>query len=218
MVRVDGGCVDIRVSWVERIMLAERSRRIPLACIRSVDPHPPLLEMMVHWNAQNGLWASEVSTYHGHMIPSALKPTQTLALRLDDPEGDCVYVQLDDDTPEVVAERIEHALQSESVSSEQAWPVPKDSELVCASAEDAGLGAQAGSTPVLPLRELLGLGLRRDMARLGSWLVSLGSFGVLLGTTLVAAECLPGLVAVGAGLASCVGGALALALVTHQQN
>jgi hypothetical protein len=58
----------------------------------------------------------------------------------------------------------------------------------------------------------------RDLARLGGWLVALGSLGVLSGTTIVAAGAVPGLLAVGAGIACGVLGGVALAVVSNQQE
>jgi hypothetical protein len=58
----------------------------------------------------------------------------------------------------------------------------------------------------------------RDLARLGGWLVAVGSLSVLTGTTVVAAGLVPGLLAVGAGIACGVLGGVALAVVANHQD
>ncbi|HVZ33167.1 MAG TPA: hypothetical protein VG963_12125, partial [Polyangiaceae bacterium] len=62
-VRIAEDAVHVSVGWVERIVLAERSRCLPLSRIRSVDPHPPVQEMMLHWSEQSGVWLCGVSAY-----------------------------------------------------------------------------------------------------------------------------------------------------------
>jgi hypothetical protein len=114
-VLIEKDTIDIRVSLLERVMLAERPRKLPLARIRRVDPHPPLLDMMLHWSDQSGVWLCGVSAYDGHMIPSARHPSNTLAIEIesegrehDTPER--IYVEVDDESPSELAARIAHAL------------------------------------------------------------------------------------------------------------
>jgi hypothetical protein len=57
-----------------------------------------------------------------------------------------------------------------------------------------------------------------DLARLGGWLVGLGSLGLLTGVIMVAGGALPGLLAVGAGVACALLGGVALAVVAHHQG
>jgi hypothetical protein len=109
-VLVEGDSVDIRVSLLERVVLAEKSRKLPLARIRHVDPHPPLLDMMLHWSDQTGSWLCGVSSYDGHMVPSARHPGSTLAIDLDGDPLERIYIELDDESPCDVAARIERAL------------------------------------------------------------------------------------------------------------
>jgi hypothetical protein len=68
--------------------------------------------------------------------------------------------------------------------------------------------------PAQPLR----LDDDRDLARLGGWLLALGSFGVVTGAVIVAAGAIPGLLAVGAGVICGVFGGVALAVVAHHQG
>jgi hypothetical protein len=249
-VRVEDGCVDIQVSLLERVMLAERSRRVPLSSIRAVNPHPPLLDMKMHWAGQGGVWLCGVSAYDGHLIPSARNPAHTLAIEVADSDDRYLFVELDDEAPENVAERIEHALSGGRSSLSQRPstmrpPAPLFAQNTQEPSSARGRGAweddeedwedeedvrlrdplMQGSLPpppspssshqsVKPLR----LDSDRDLARLGGWLVALGSFCVLTGTTIVAAGLLPGLIAVGAGIACGVIGGLALALVAHHQG
>lgn len=116
-VHIEGDSIDIRVSLLERVMLAERPRKLPLARIRRVDPHPPLLDMMLHWSDQSGVWLCGVSAYDGHMIPSARHPSNTLAIELESDElerdtPERIYVEVDDESPSELAARITHALST----------------------------------------------------------------------------------------------------------
>jgi hypothetical protein len=70
------------------------------------------------------------------------------------------------------------------------------------------------SEPAPPLR----LDDDRDLARLGAWLLALGSFAVITGGVIVAAGAVPGLLAVGAGIVCGVFGGVALAVVAHHQG
>jgi hypothetical protein len=58
----------------------------------------------------------------------------------------------------------------------------------------------------------------RDLARLGGWLLALGSFAVITGGVIVAAGAVPGLLAVGVGVVCGVFGGVALAVVAHHQG
>jgi hypothetical protein len=263
---VDDDCIDIRVSMLERMVLSERSRKVPLARVRSVNPHPPLLDMMVHWADQGNVWLGGVSAYEGHMIPSTRNPKSTLSIDVEDEPR--VFVEVDGESTERVAERISRAMAS------QPPPAPSAPEAAAIAPQAAPITAQAASTTALPAgdarvsqlalelarvkqladeeaeeeeRELLrqrrdplgqgGYGslppppermsvpaapLRldddRDLARLGGWLLALGSFGVITGAVIVAAGAIPGLLAVGAGVICGVFGGVALAVVAHHQG
>jgi hypothetical protein len=250
-VRVENGCVDIRASLLERVMLAEKSRRLRLSSIRAVNPHPPLVDMKMHWAAQGGVWVCGVSAYDGHLVPSARNPAHTLAIETSDAEQELLYVEVDDELPEQVAQRIERARSSQAFDAphamhatasfeernvrplfargaeetEETWGEEDDEDW---EDEDVRLRdpLMQGSLPPPPHPSLsaekrvkpLRLGNDRDLARVGGWLVAVGSFGVLSGTTIVAAGLLPGLIAVGAGIACGVIGGCALALVSHQSH
>lgn len=102
-------CIDIRVSLLERMMLAERSRKLPLSRVRGVNPHPPLLELMVHWADQGSAFPLGNAPYEGHIIPSARNPRNTLSIELTDEPS--LFVEVDE-APELVAERISKAIGS----------------------------------------------------------------------------------------------------------
>lgn len=106
------GYVEIRVSWLERALLGEKPQKLPLSQIKAVDPHPRLPDMMLHWLARQELWMSGVSAYEGQLIPTTRNPTRTLAIDLGDEDGR-IFVELDDETTEVAAARINNALQAE---------------------------------------------------------------------------------------------------------
>src|SRR4051812_16729736 len=110
---VGADCIDIRASLLERMMLAEKTRRLPLSRVRSVNPHPPLLDMMVHWADHESVWLGGVSSYEGHMIPSTRNPRSTLAIEVEGEDEPNIYVEVDDEPPENVAARISRAMGSE---------------------------------------------------------------------------------------------------------
>lgn len=246
-VLLEGDSIDIRVSLLERIMLAERSRKLPLSRIRRVDAHPPLLDMMLHWSDQTGVWLCGVSAYDGHMIPSTRHPEHTLAIDvasdgLETGEAERIYVEVDNESPHDVAQRISRALTA-------AEDGPQDGmEVLMASAETHIRQAQAqaalmealdieledeeirlrdplmqGSLPPPPMNMSvpapeMKLDDDRDLSRAGGWLVGLGSLGLLTGGIMLASGALPGLLAVGAGVTCALLGGVALAVVAHHQS
>jgi hypothetical protein len=245
-------CIDIRVSFLERMTLAQRSRRLPLSRVRGVNPHPPLLDLMVHWADQGSVWLGGVSSYEGHMIPSTRNPKSTLAIDVEDEPQ--IFVEIDDEATEQVAERISRAIGSEpppaptltastagtppsadgmrlsnlalEIARAQALDdesEPEDDERTARQRRDplgqGGYGslpppAMRLSEPAPPIR----LDNDRDLARLGGWLLALGSFAVITGGVIVAAGAVPGLLAVGAGIVCGVFGGVALAVVAHHQG
>jgi hypothetical protein len=235
-------CIDIRVGLLERMMLAERSRRLPLSSVRKVDPHPPLLDMMLHWAERGSPWMCGVSRYEGHMIPSGCKPRSTLAIELcDEPQ---IFVELDDEEPEQAAERISRALGSEPpppspageaasaaerlraldvariqrLAEEDERDFDQPDEHAATEGERRGDDGRWGAPPP-PSEPAAPLALDddHDLARLGGWLLALGSLCVLTGVVMTVAGALPGLLAVGAGIACSALGGIALAVVAHHQ-
>lgn len=242
---VNDECIDIRVSMLERMVLSERSRKVPLSRVRSVNPHPPLLDMMVHWADQGNVWLGGVSAYEGHMIPSTRNPKSTLAIDVEDEPR--MFVEIDGESTERVAERISRAIGStppppaegaaapatESRISQLALEIARVQQLEAEEEEEERAIARShrdplnqggfGSLPPPPERlsvpaPPLKLDDDRDLARLGGWLLALGSFGVVTGAVIVAAGAIPGLLAVGAGVICGVFGGVALAVVAHHQG
>lgn len=239
-------CIDIRVSFLERMTLAQRSRRLPLSRVRGVNPHPPLLDLMVHWADQGGVWLGGVSSYEGHMIPSTRNPKSTLAIDIEDEPQ--IFVEIDDEATEQVAERISRAIGSEppppptpsaappadgmrlsnlalEIARAQALEEQEDFEderLARQRRDPLGQGGYGSlpppaarlSEPAAPIK----LDDDRDLARLGGWLLALGSFSVITGGVIVAAGAVPGLLAVGVGIVCGVFGGVALAVVAHHQG
>lgn len=227
---IDGDSVCIRVGILERVVLAERNRRVPLARIRCVDPRPPLADMMVHWSDQSGVWLCGVSAYDGHMVPSAKNPANTLALDVEGEVPSRIYVEIDDETPQQAAERITRALSADGEREEPMATLATTTHETRAEFDvDIDDDVQLrdpllqGSLPPPPMmvREPapeMKLDDDRDLARLGGWLVGLGSLGLLTGVIMVAGGALPGLLAVGAGVACALLGGVALAVVAHHQG
>jgi len=238
---VDADCIDIRASLLERMMLAEKSRRLPLSRVRSVNPHPPLLDMMVHWADHESVWLGGVSSYEGHMIPSTRNPRSTLAIELEGEDEPNIYVEVDNELPECVAARISRAMGSEpppSMSRSMPYEKPAPSRVALEIAraqqrdeeeedeEDERLARQRrdplsqGSLPPQPGQQTLLPGEPAQAAnepaeprlvQIGSWLLGLGSVSLISGSVIVATGALPGLVAVAAGVACGALGGLAVA-------
>jgi hypothetical protein len=237
---VGADCIDIRASLLERMMLAEKSRRLPLSRVRSVNPHPPLLDMMVHWADHDSVWLGGVSSYEGHMIPSTRNPRSTLAIEVEGEDERNIYVEVDGELPENVAARISRALGSEpppamSVHPSFPYVTPPPSRVALEIArahqldeeaedeEDERISRQRrdplsqGSLPPPPTGETKGLLLRVDpvrRARLGRWLLGVGSLSLISGGLILADGALAGLVAVAAGV---VCGALGGLVVARNQ-
>lgn len=230
----EGDHIAIRVSWLERLMLAEKPRRVPLASIRGVDPQPRLVDLLVHWADQSALWLGGVIPYDGHLIPSVRNPSNTLAIETEEDEK--IFVELDDEPPQKVAARIEQAMRAQSGLP----PAPETNEVpsrpseaqiqlakLVAEAQARDAEADADEDDEEPQdreerRELepaqsSELVHQRDLTRLGGWLLGLGVLSALTGTTIVVAGLMPGLFAVGAGLACAVLGGVALLVVAKRE-
>jgi hypothetical protein len=232
-VQIKDESVDIQVSLLERVMLAERPRKLPLSRIRSVDPNPPLLDMMVHWSDQSGVWLCGVSAYDGHMVPSARHPENTLAIELEGEDAERIYIEVDDESPRQTAERIERALAgvTEDALAENNDEPRRDSAALLKALEvefeddddDVQLRdpLMQGSLPAPPMYAPPTIELRRDkdrdLSRLGGWLVGLGSLTLVAGGLMLATGAMPGLLAVGAGVTCAALGGIALAIVARHQ-
>jgi hypothetical protein len=107
-IHIQNGWLDVRVSLLERVLLREKPARVPLAKIRSVDPHPPLLDLLLRWTDQSGVWLAGATPYEGYLVPASRNPNSTLGIQV---EGqDLLYVELDDDEDtERMAARIKAA-------------------------------------------------------------------------------------------------------------
>lgn len=227
-VQIKEDSVDIQVSMLERVMLAERPRKVPLSSIRSVDPHPPLLDMMVHWSDQSGVWLCGVSAYDGHMVPSARHPQNTLAIELEGDDPERIYVEVDDESPHHVAERIERARTGAPPAPDASELAPRrDSAFILKALEveyeDEDLmqlrdPLLQGSLPAPAMPSELVLESDRDLSRLGAWLIGVGSAALIGGGILLATGALPGLLAVGAGVTCAALGGIALAVVAQHQE
>lgn len=243
-VLIDGDGLDIRFSLLERVMLAERSRKVPLSRVRGVDPHPPLLEMMSHWSDHGGVWLCGLSAYDGHMIPSSRNPGNTIAIELEGSERERIYVEIDDETSDHAAARIARALRNNQADTTETLMAttpasatePHEAQADRMPALDVEIEDEdddvqlrdplmQGSLPPPPLRAEaadpapeIKLDDDRDLTRLGGWLVALGSLGFLIGVIMLIGGALPGLLAVGAGVGCAALGGLAFAIVAHHQS
>ncbi len=121
------GWVEVRVGWLERVLLGDKPQKLLLEQIKGVDPHPRLPDMMLHWLARQELWMGGVSAYEGQLIPTTRNPSRTLAIDLANDEGR-IFVELDDETTEAAAARIERALSTQPGRDEPAADAPAAEE------------------------------------------------------------------------------------------
>ncbi len=165
--------VEIRVSWLERALLGEKPQKLALAQIKRVDPHPRLPDMMLHWLARQELWMSGVSAYEGQLIPTTRNPTRTLAIDLEDDEGR-IFVELDDETTEVAAARINSALNAQESTPMEAVEAARTQEptdifgtgLMAMGGLTLAAGAVFAITETAPNPLLLGAGVACAVAGL----------------------------------------------------
>jgi hypothetical protein len=245
-VDIEDGWLTVRVSWLERWLLSEKPRRCPLDLVQSVNPHPDLLDMLLYWTDQRGVWLYGATTHEGYLVPSTRNPYSTLAIQVVGQRT--WYVELDDQEPSEVAAEIEQAMGSSVLAGATAA-----SGVAAIAAPDIAaiavpdIAASAVPDNTLPQGKSLGRNLQqrekfeeedeeiaagghrvrkrrfhlsedRDLSRVGHWLVAAGTLGMLAGMVIVAAGLLPGLIAVGAGMACAVIGGLTLGLRTHHQS
>lgn len=235
---VDEDCIDIRASLLERMMLAEKSRRLPLSHVRSVNAHPRLLDMMVHWADHERVWLGGVSSYEGHMIPSTRNPRSTLVIELDSEDEPQIFVEVDGDLPENVAARIARAIGSEPPPppspshAPPAYQVPAVSRVALEIAraqqrdeeeedeEEELLARQRrdplgqGSLLPPPSQEAQQVARQRRAdphALLGGGLLGVGSLALASGCMFVVSAALPAALVMLAGLASASIGGVVLA-------
>jgi hypothetical protein len=112
MARVDieDGWLTVRVTWLERWLFSEKPRRCPLSIVQSVNPHPELLDMLLYWTDQRGVWLYGATTHEGYLVPSTRNPYATLAIQV---VGERTwYVELDDQEPTEVAAEIDRAIEA----------------------------------------------------------------------------------------------------------
>jgi hypothetical protein len=109
-VDIEDGWLTVRVTWLERWLLSEKPRRCPLSIVQSVNPHPALLDMLLYWTDQRGVWLYGATTHEGYLVPSTRNPYATLAIQIFGERP--WYVELDDQEPVEVAAEIERAIEA----------------------------------------------------------------------------------------------------------
>lgn len=217
--------VDIQVSWLDRLELDERSRRVPLLHIKGVGARttpsypPPRPDI---WDDQLGSQArrlreSDISALRGE--------SHLVSLELCDEDVDRVIVDVEDESPDLIADRIRHAVavaQARAIAEMRdrsegrlvpPMPVEPRAEADEAEEQDASsaitpLPRLYSTVPPPPQTQLDG----NSLARAGTWLVATGLLLVLIGSIMLAAQAVLGLLALGGGLASLLVGGLTLAL------
>ncbi len=230
-VDIDDRWLTVRVTWLERWLLSEKPRRCPLSRIRGVDPHPALLDMLLHWTEQRGVWLYGATTREGYRVPSTRDPSSTLAIEVI---GERTwYVELDDQEPAEVAAQIQQAIDSsgQRVATHDAQvvalPRPRSPKPL---ARGRGAGQERAEHELATHARLAAVSRgnekgtsaddtrfrhaahpdkAHDLPRIGGWLLGTGAVGMLAGAGLVAMGAVSGLLIVGAGFACSVLGGLA---------
>ncbi len=237
-VQIEDDYVDIRLSLLERLTLADRSRRVPLLHIRGVDTYPaerPDGALAQTWSETHH-WSEGL--IDGDDSPLRGEPSKSRCLTIDlcDEDVQRVVLEVEDDSPEIVADRIRLAVAAAQASAiEQMRARSTRREIPPMPPSEPPPGLEMSRSPSMPSHE--GIPYRitplprvysepappmlldddRSLARLGAWLLGFGMFSLLTGSAIVAGGVVPGLIAIGAGAACACMGGLALAVVLHHQ-
>ncbi len=241
-VQIEDDYVDIQLSLLEKLGRAEHSRRVPLLHIKGVDTYPPD-------DAERG-WSDVSREGHRWQGASMFDDTLPLLLRargpressrmltidLCDEDVQRVLIELDDESPEIVADRIRLAVAAAQASAigqmrarsagRELPPMPASEPppppALGDSLSDTGeYGIPYRITPLPAIYSDPAPPMRLDddgsLAKLGVWLIAFGILGVLTGAILLSAGAIPGLLAIGAGTACACMGGIALAVVAQHQ-
>lgn len=240
-VQIEDDYVDIQLSLLEKLGRAEHSRRVPLLHIKGVDTYPPE-NPDLGWSDAPREDQRRGGSMFDDNLPSMLRSrdaresSRMLTIDLCDEDVQRVLVELDDESPEIVADRIRLAVAAAQASAIEQMrarsagrelpPMPR-SELPPPPAfgdpmSDTGPHGipyritplpAIYSEPAPPMR----LDDDRSLAKLGAWLIGFGILGVVTGAIMLSAGALPGLLAIGAGTACACMGGVALAVVAQHQ-
>ncbi len=189
---LERGDVVVRVGCLERVVLGERPRRVPLREVVGVDPHPKLPDMMLYWMARPELWMSGVTCYEGQLIPTTRNPLGTLAITLSGEEGR-IFVELDDETPEHAAARIQAGMDG-------AWRNAEGGNDVAARTDHS-----PGAGPPSVGGE-----------RVGTALMVLGGVTLATGAVFLSSGLAPSPLLFGVGLACAIGGVIGRTVATSR--
>ncbi len=236
-VHIEDDCVDIQLSLLEKLGRAEHSRRVPLLHIKGVDTYPP---EHPHAGWSGGGHASERPAGsmfdEGSAGRDSHESSRMLTIDLCDEDVQRVLVELDDESPEIVADRIRLAVaaaQASAIEQMRARSVgrelppmppsqPPPPPTYADPMSDTGdRGIPYRITPLPPIYSDPAPPMHRDddrsLARLGAWLIGFGVLGVLVGAVILSAGAIPGLLAIGAGTACACMGGVALAVAAQHQ-
>jgi hypothetical protein len=207
--------VDIRTSWLEWLEHRGKPRRVPLLHIRDVH-------------------CASASTNAAHARgrnSASVEPPHLLELDLFEEDVDRLIVDVEDEAPDLVADRIRYAVASAQARAIEGMrtrsehrelpplplsepPPPPDpfaSEL-----EPVFSVSPLPRTYSQPPPATIGEETR--LAHVGGWLLGFGLFGLLTGAIIIAGGAAPGLLVMGAGITTGGLGALALIVSSHQRR
>ncbi len=233
-VQISDDYVDIHVGLLERLRFAEKSRRVPLLHIRGVDAYSPAVaRFTADWDTSR-LDDDEGQTPEraSSRPPRGHDPAHWLTLDLCDEDIDRLLVDVDDESPSVVADRIRHAVAAAQTRAIEQMrerserreilplppsvpPPPPDLDLLSSDWEDPTLPRHITPLPraySIPPPVTTGAIALSVLSRAGGVLLGVGTLGMLAGAFVVASGAVTGLVAIGAGIACTTLGGLALAL------
>lgn len=241
-VQIEDDYVDIQLSLLEKLRWSKRSRRVPLLHIVGVDPHSAD-ESQSDWSdamrathrwSEGILYDEDLPLPHGET--RAAHQSRTLTIDLCHEDVPYLDVELEDESPEVVADRIRLAVAAAQASAIQQMrsryadrglpPLPPSEPPPPLSESDLESDSGAHGIPyrITPLPAFysepappMRLDDDRSLARLGGWLLGSGMFGLLTGTAILAGGAVPGLLVIGAGAACSFMGGIALAVVLYHQ-
>jgi hypothetical protein len=241
-VQIEDDYVDIQLSLLEKLGRAEHSRRVPLLHIKGVDTYPPENPHLGWVDALRESQPTSSGSMFDGGLPSSFRArdsresSRMLTIDLCDEDVQRVLVELDDESPEIVADRIRLAVAAAQASAIEQMrarsagrelppmprseppPPPPFGDLM----SDTGPhGIPYRITPLPPIYSEPAPPMRldddRSLTKLGAWLIGFGILGLVTGAIMLSAGALPGLLAIGAGTASACMGGVALAVVAQHQ-
>lgn len=192
-VQIDGDFVDIQVSWLDRVELGERPRRVPLRHIKAAWPR----NLPTYGHGDRGVWTHDLGRSQSEAA-SASAPVYAhwVALELCGEAEEHLWIDVEQESPELVAARIEQALR---LAEGRSAPLVQ---------HKSGVRRRPLPAPVVAMKE----DDSKHLTQLGRGLILLGMVCIAGGSLMLLLGIVSGLLGLGAGLICGMLGACAWAV------